>query len=415
VRAVLGLSNYRRLLVAYALNELAWSIGSLALALVVYKRTNSALGAAAFFLSAQFLPALGSPLLVARIDRLPARPVLTALYALQGLGFVGLTWLAAHFELGAVLALTLATGIVALGARSIARATATAVIAPLGLLREGNAVTNAVFAVCIMAGPAIGGALVLAGGARAALLFNSCAFAVITAGLATAANLPDAEPGKDNVTRRLRAAIELVIGDEVLRPLFLIQSAALVFFTLSIPVEVVFAEHSLRAGAGGYGALLSAWGAGAVVGSAAYARWRALSVRWLIAASSVSLGAGFLVMAAAPSLAVAIVGSALGGGANGVEAVALRTALQERVPQSWMAMMLSLNESMFQALPGVGIVLGGALAAVGGPRVAFAVGGVGAFVVATITPFALRATSEPLVHAAGESSSRSDPIGAPED
>lgn len=393
----MGLSNYRRLLAAYALNELAWSIGSLALALLVYKRTGSAVGATAFFISAQFLPALGSPLLVAKLERFRARPVLTALYVAQGLGFLALAWLAGRFQLVAVLALTLACGTVGLAARAIARATTTAVIAPLGLLREGNAVTNAVFAVCIMAGPALGGALVLAGGASAALLCITAVFAVMAAAVATAAGLPGEPPAHDRASRRLRAAIALVGGDEVIRGLFVIQAVALVFFTMSIPVEVVFAQHSLHAGAGGYGALLSAWGAGAVVGSAAYARWRALPVRWLITFSSVSLGGGFLVMAFAPTLAIALVGSAFGGAANGIEAVALRTALQERVPQSWMAMMLSLNESMFQALPGAGILLGGAITALAGPRAAFAVGGVGALLVAVIAPVLLSSTgTEPL-------------------
>ena len=47
------------------------------------------------------------------------------------------------------------------------------------------------------------------------------------------------------------------------------------FFTISVPVEVVLAQHTLHKGAGGYGALLAAWGAGAVLGSAVYARWHA--------------------------------------------------------------------------------------------------------------------------------------------
>ena len=49
---------FRRLLMAYVLNELAWSVGTLALSLLVYKRTGSAIGSAAFFLCSQFLPAL---------------------------------------------------------------------------------------------------------------------------------------------------------------------------------------------------------------------------------------------------------------------------------------------------------------------------------------------------------------------
>jgi predicted MFS family arabinose efflux permease len=401
------LTGYRRLLVAYTLNELAWSIGSIALALLVYRRTGSTWGATAFFLSSQFVPALISPALVTRLDRLAARRVLAGLYLSQGLVMVGLTWVASNFTLVAVLALALLWGILAVTARAIARAATAAVIAPARLLREGNAIMNAGFAICIMAGPAIGGAMVVAGGTSTALLADGGIFVAITLTLVTASGLPEALPTRARVAGRLRAAMALANKDPVIRALIGLQVLALVFFTMSVPAEVVFAQHSLRAGAGGYGALLSAWGAGAVAGSAAYARWRALPVGRLIACSSAALGIGFVVMAAAPSLAVAIVGSALGGIGNGVEAVAARTALQERLHERWMALMMSLNESMFQAVPGAGILLGGAIAALAGPRAAFAVGGAGGLVIAALAPIAMRASSNAPLAAA------SDPDKAP--
>ena len=37
-----------------------------------------------------------------------------------------------------------------------------------------------------------------------------------------------------------------------------------------------------------------------------------------------------------------------------VESVAVRTALQEQVEQGWMAMIMSLNDSILQAVPGAG-------------------------------------------------------------
>jgi hypothetical protein len=396
------LPGYRRLLVAYTLNELAWSIGSIALALLVYRRTGSTWGATAFFMSSQFVPALISPALVTRLDGLAARRVLAGLYLSQGLVMVGLTWVASNFALVPVLALALLGGILAVTARAIARAATAAVIAPARLLREGNAITNAGFAICIMAGPAIGGALVLAGGTSTALLADGGIFVAITLTLVTASGLREALPKHDRGAGRLRAAIALANKDPVIRALMGLQVVALILFTMSVPVEVVFAQHSLRAGAAGYGALLSAWGAGAVAGSAMYARWRASPTGRLIAYSSVALGIGFLVMAAAPSLAVAIVGSALGGIGNGVEAVAARTALQERVQQRWMALMMSLNESLFQAVPGAGILLGGAIAALSGPRAAFAVSGAGALLIAGLAPIAMRASSNaPLTAASG--------------
>jgi MFS family permease len=82
-------------------------------------------------------------------------------------------------------------------------------------------------------------------------------------------------------------------------------------------------------------------------------------------------------MAAAPSLVVAIVGAAIAGVGNGIVFVAGRTALQEAVTGGWMALMMSLNESIYQAVPGIGIVVGGAITATAGARLALAVAGIG--------------------------------------
>ena len=63
MKPVLRIPAYRRLLAAYALNELAFMVGSVALALLVYGRTHSALGAAAFFLFAQVRGEFGAKIL----------------------------------------------------------------------------------------------------------------------------------------------------------------------------------------------------------------------------------------------------------------------------------------------------------------------------------------------------------------
>jgi hypothetical protein len=389
VNRVLKISGYRRLLAAYTLNELAFMVGSLALALLVYRRTGSALGAAAFFLAAQFVPALIAPMAVARLDHLPSRPVLPALYWFEALVFFALAWVAAHFALVPVLVLALIDGVAALTARSLARAATVSVTSAAGLLREGNAVANAAFSVCFMLGPAIGGAVVAAGGTSAALIADGCLFAVIGVTLATATGLPEATRTRASAKGRVRAALAYAREHAVISRLLLLQVFGVLFFTISVPVEVVFAEHSLHAGSAGYGALLSAWGAGAVAGAAIYARWRARPSRDLIVMGAACLGFGFLGMAVAPTLALAIIGAAIAGIGNGVEAVAARTALQEATEERWMALMLSLNESMFQSVPGAGILLGGTITALGSPRAALAVAGVGSLLVTVAAWFAL--------------------------
>jgi predicted MFS family arabinose efflux permease len=382
VTRLLELPAFRRLVLTAMLNELAWSIGSVALAVLVYRRTGSAIGAASFFLCSQFGPALVSPLFVSRLDQRSARAVLAVLYSLEGVVFLALAWVAGRFSLVPVLGLALIDGILALVARVLARAAWTSVSSAAGLMREGNAAINAGFSVCFLVGPALGGALVALWGARTTLLVNVGVFALIVLAIGTARGLPRSVPDRGSTASRLRSALNYSRGEPVIRRLLGLQALAILFFTISIPVEVIFAQRSLHAGAGGYGALLSAWGAGAIAGSVVYARWRFEPSRELITLGTCALAAGFLAMAVAPSLGVAIAGSAIAGFGNGMQVVAVRTALQEAVAERWMALMLSLNESIFQAVPGAGILLGGAIASLAGPRAALATGAAGSFLVA---------------------------------
>ncbi len=367
------------MLAAYTLNELAFSVGSLALAVLVYHRTGSAIGAMGFFLCAQAAPALLAPSVIARIDRAEVRVVLPALYATEAVLFGALAVLAHRSSVALILVLAFADGTVALVARAIARATSVHVLNPAGLLEEGNALMNTLFSLCFMLGPALGGVIVAAGGTVTALFVNAGLFGVVALTLVTSTALPDIPADETGVSRgRVKAAIGYVRERAAIRSLMGLQALGLVFFTISLPVEVVLAQHTLHKGAGGYGALLAAWGAGAVVGSAIYARWHAAPARILVGLGAAALGIGFLVMAAAATIAVAVVGAAVGGLGNGVEAVAVRTALQQQVEQQWMALLMGFQESLMQAIPGIGILVGGLLAELAGVRAALAVAGVGA-------------------------------------
>lgn len=389
MRTVLRIPAFRRLLSAYVLNELAWSVGTLALALLVYRRTGSALGSTGFFLCSQVAPALLSPLLVAKLDRLAPNRLLPALYGLEAVLFGVLAWMTHRFALGPVLALALLDGLVAIIARAMAATVRVQMLRPLDLVPEGNVVANSAFAICFMAGPLIGGAVVVAGGTVAALLANCALFAVMGVLLAGAGLPRTAETGGPT-QGRLRGALAHAREDRALWRLLVLQGIGLACFTISVPVEVVYAQHTLHAGAGGYGALLSAWGGGAVAGSIVIARWRRRSPRTLITGSALALAAGFAMMAAAPSLAIALAGSVIAGVGNGVESTAAQTAVQQRAKQEWMALIMSLNQSVAQLAPGLGIVLGGVTASLASARAALGVAGLGSLVFAAAVAFALR-------------------------
>lgn len=382
MRKVLELPAFRRLLAATVLNELAYSIGTVALAVLVYRRTGSAIGATGFFLCSQFVPALVSPTLVARLDQRPARQVLAALYSVEALIFVVLAWLVGRFSVAPALALILIDGVMSMAARVVARAAWTSLTSSKGLMREANASINTSIQACSMLGPALGGAVVAVGGTKGALLVNVAVFVVVAITILTTRGLPQPHTGGVMGIRRVRAAVAYTRSQPLLRNLLYLEGIGILFFTISIPVEVVLAQRVFHAGAGGYGALLATWGAGAVAGSMMYARWRRLPSGPLMTVGACLLGCGFLTMSLAPSLAVAATGAVIAGVGNGVQGVAARTAVQEATRDQWMALVLSLNESMFQGVPGLGILFGGAIAAAAGPRPALAVASAGSFVVA---------------------------------
>jgi MFS family permease len=293
-----------------------------------------------------------------------------------------------------VLLLALADGAIAATARSLATAARVEILRPVDLMHEGNALGSFGFSFGYMAGPVIGGAVVAAGGTLAALLVNCGLFGMIACFLAITA-LPGAKPEPGSALSRLGRGLAHLRSDAVLARLMIIQAIGLCVFTISIPVEVVYAQQTLNAGADGYGLLLGVWGAGAVAGSFVYARFRRRSASALIGGSALALAAGFAVMTAAPSLLVALCGAAVAGAGNSVEWVAWRTAIQERTPDRWMALVMSLCDSMSMLAPGIGIVAGGLIAEFASARAAFGVAAVGSLLFAIAVPFAFRKAPAP--------------------
>jgi hypothetical protein len=161
------------------------------------------------------------------------------------------------------------------------------------------------------------------------------------------------------------------------RLLLIGQAFALVLFTLVVPIEVIYAKESLGTTDAGFGILLASWGAGIVVGSLVYLLIKQRSPLTLIVVSTALIGAAYLGMATADTLLVACLISIVGGAGNGMQWISVVTTLQEMTPPDYQARIVGLLESLGAAMPGVGYLLGGALVALGSPRTAYAVAGVG--------------------------------------
>src|SRR4051794_168359 len=105
---------FRRLAASYSINELGDWMGIIALSVLVFDQTGSALATTALFLGTRFLPALFAPILVAHAERPPPRFALPIIYCCEAAAFAGLALLAGDFSLAAVVALAAIDGALAL-------------------------------------------------------------------------------------------------------------------------------------------------------------------------------------------------------------------------------------------------------------------------------------------------------------
>jgi MFS family permease len=378
---------FRRLATTYAVNELGDWMGIVALSVLVFDRTGSALATAGLFLGTRFLPALLAPLLVVRAEQPPPRYSLPVVYCGEAAAFGGLALLADHFSVAAVIALAIVDGTLALTGRALTRAVVASLLEPSGELRSGNAVLNVAFTVAAALGPAIAGIVVASFGVQSALLLDAASFYAIAWIVFTAGSLPRAEPEPGRARERLRAGLRYIRAHTTLRRLLIAEGGAFVFFAAVIPIEVIYAKQTLDAGDSGYGLLLASWGAGMVVGSLVFAANRRSPLAHLLFFSTLTVGAGYLGLAAAPTLGVACAASVVGGAGNGVQWVAAISAVQELTVPGMQVRVMSVLESIGAAMPGVGYLLGGLLTTAYDPRATFLVAGIGVLaIVAVATP-----------------------------
>jgi MFS family permease len=377
--------QFRRLAVSYLINEAGDWMGIVALSVLVFDRTGSIVATTGLFFGTRFLPALLAPILVSRVEQPPPRLALPVLYCGEAAAFGALALLSGNsFSLAAVIIVSAIDGTLALTGSSLTRAVVAALLEPSGELRAGNAVLNVGLTACAAAGPALAGVIVAGFGVQTALLLDAASFYAIAWLLFTAGPLPRAKAEEGHTRDRIRAGIAYLRQQTTLRRLLFAQGAAFIFFALVIPIEVVFAKETLGTGDSGYGIMLASWGCGMVVGSVVFAGAQRIALPVLLFFSTLAVGAGYLGMAAAPTLAAACAASVIGGTGNGVQWVSAISAVQELTELKMQARIMSVLWSIGTAMPGVGYALGAVIAIALDPRAAFLAAGLGVIAIAAI-------------------------------
>lgn len=373
----------RRILAAYTFNELGTWFGYVALAWAVYSHTGSAIATAALFIARGLIPALAAPLVVARVERVRRRGLLAALFAVQGALTLGLAALVWRFSLAGVLALVAIEGIAAVAATALVRACAAEVARsepgvtdPEAAQREASAALNMAYMATFAIGPAIGGLLVHSLGAPIALLLDAATFGVCALLLARL-SVHVQDDSTQSMAARLRAAWRHVRSVPALRTLLLTEAVAIIFFAAVEPVEVIYTTSTLHSGNLGYGLLVAAWGLGAAVGAAIFARAPGLSLGPALAGGTLLVGLAYLGWGVSPTIGAACGAAVVGGIGNGVQWPAMMAVVQRLTPGPLQGRLMSALGSINALCPAIGFALGGVIASIATTRATmFVAGGV---------------------------------------
>jgi transmembrane secretion effector len=370
-------AGFRHLAAALSINEFGNAIGEVALALLVFDRTGSAIASATLFLALRFFPALFAPLLTTYVEVLHPRVVLTVLYIAEAALFAAIASVAHRFSLPLVLALVTVDGVLAIVATTLNRSAITNNLVGVGLLREGNGLVNLGAMVAFAAGPVVAGALVAWHGASVALTVDAGSFLLTALVIASAPGLRIESDRETGTAGRFKAGMAILRTRPTVRRLLLAITITLGLASVAVPIEVVFAQKTLHAGSSGYGLLLTSWGAGMLIGGVAFTLGRSIPLMRILGYSTAMVAIGYGGLALSPTLAVACTFSFVGGTGNGAAWVAAMTAIQQRIPLTNQSAVMSVLTALNQVMPAVGFLIGGVVTSVSSPRVAYAISAVG--------------------------------------
>jgi MFS family permease len=368
---------------AVGLSAMGDWLALVALALHVHELTGSALAVSALFATTT-LPGVALAALWGRIaDRVESVRLLALASVGQALVAVALAFTTSLAPI-LLLAVLLAAG--ACVSQPAEFALVPAIAGDDERLARANGLVESARSAGLALGPLLAAVAVAAGGTRLALLLDAASFlAIVVAALLIRARrhpVAAGDAGAGSGRRPSSEGARQLWRDDVLRPVVLGATAALLFIAAVMTIGVIYAKDVLRVGDAGYGLLVAAWMIGMVAGGAGAGRVAApVTAAGTLAALALQ-GAGIALAAVWLVLPFGLFAFFAGGAGHGLKNALLRTLIQRRVAaaahgSAWAAYNAGRNTAELLALAGAGLLI----AAVG-PRVALLVAGVVPVVIA---------------------------------
>lgn len=376
----LQVPNYRRYFCGQLISLSGTWMQTVAALWLVLSLTGSGL-AVGLTTALQFLPMLligawGGLL----ADRLPKRRLLIATQALMAVPAVGLFVVTAT---GVAQAWMVFVAVLAMGTvNAVDNPTRQSfVFEMVGPDRVVNAVSlnSVIVQSARIVGPAIAGVTIAAFGVVPCFAVNALTFAAMILALwGMDAERLHAPPAAPRGPGAIRAGLRYVLSTpELMAPLALMALVGTLGFNFQVILPLL-ARFSFDGGAGAYAALVSAMGVGSIVGALVNGSRGRTGPR-LIAGAALAFGAGALLAAMMPALALEIPALVLLGAASVTFAAAVNSTLQLAVSHEMRGRVMALYSVVFLGSTPIGGPLAGWLAEAYDPRVALLLAAVSGF------------------------------------
>ena len=239
------------------------------------------------------------------------------------------------------------------------------------------ALNSSAFNVSRVIGPVIAGAVIAAIGIAACFFLNALSFVAVLGTLAYM-RLPAAAPPTElrNAADAFREGFRYVSRERWPRTLVLLTATLSVFGFSFLVMLPVFARDVLGVGAGGYGALLAAVGAGATTAALGIAALgsRVRQGRTAVG-SAAALGAALVGLALIPWLPLTLLVCVLAGCAMASAGITTNTLLQRLSPDHLRGRVMGFYSFVALGMAPMGALQAGWVSEHLGVRTSFAIGG----------------------------------------
>ena len=200
-------------------------------------------------------------------------------------------------------------------------------------LMNAIALNSSAFNLSRVFGPALAGTIIATLGTAVCFFLNALSFMAVLIGLIMIRADPALAIQRHTRRAGLREGVAHIFASSWPRTLVALVAVFSVFGASFIAVLPVYARDVLQAGAGGYGALMSAFGVGAAAGALSIAGFghrirREPTAVW----AGVSLGASLVLLGLVPNLGLALLVLVAAGLSMAVNAIMTNTVLQTGAP-----------------------------------------------------------------------------------